>query len=71
MLCRIHGIMIKMIRLGIILMGVARWLGEIKNKPLWVWLDSGCYAFNEHGVMYCDCVTAEGWYVDRSGDWVK
>lgn len=41
-----------------------------KDKPLWVWIDSSCYAFNEHGVMYCDCVTPDGWRVDGSGAWV-
>ena len=38
-----------------------------KNKRLWKWIDSGCYAFNENGQMYCDCVTPGGWKVDESG----
>jgi N-acetylmuramoyl-L-alanine amidase len=42
-----------------------------KDKPLWVWIDSGCYAFDEHGVMYCNCVTADGWRVDETGNWIK
>ncbi|BCZ48874.1 hypothetical protein psyc5s11_49410 [Clostridium gelidum] len=41
------------------------------DKPLWVWIDDACYCFNEHGRMYCDCVTADGWKVDDSGIWVK
>ena len=42
-----------------------------KDKPLWKWVDSSYYAFNEHGSMYCDCVTADGYRVDGSGTWVK
>ena len=42
-----------------------------KNKPLWKWIDDGCYAFDEEGRMYCDCVTPDGWRVDESGMWVK
>ena len=42
-----------------------------KDKPLWVWIDGGCYAFNECGRMYCDCVTPDGWEVNESGAWIK
>ncbi|WP_297422778.1 N-acetylmuramoyl-L-alanine amidase [Clostridium sp.] len=42
-----------------------------KEKPLWKWLDSACYAFDEDGRMYCDCVTPDGWKVDDSGAWIK
>lgn len=42
-----------------------------KDKPLWRWIDDACYAFNEHGQMYCDCVTPDGYCVDGSGAWVK
>ncbi|GEQ22625.1 MULTISPECIES: N-acetylmuramoyl-L-alanine amidase [Clostridium] len=42
-----------------------------KDKPLWLWIDSGCYAFNEHGQMYCDCITPDGYKVDKSGEWLK
>ena len=31
-----------------------------KDKPLWKWIDSGCYAFDERGRIYCDCVTPDG-----------
>jgi N-acetylmuramoyl-L-alanine amidase len=41
-----------------------------KDKPLWKWIDSACYAFDEHGVMYCDCVTPDGWKVDGNGFWI-
>ncbi|EKQ52686.1 MULTISPECIES: N-acetylmuramoyl-L-alanine amidase [unclassified Clostridium] len=40
-----------------------------KDKPLWKWIDSGCYAFNENGKMYCDCVTPDGYRVDGNGAW--
>ncbi|SFD14163.1 N-acetylmuramoyl-L-alanine amidase [Clostridium uliginosum] len=42
-----------------------------KDKPLWLWIDSGCYSFNEHGQMHCNCVTLDGYRVDESGAWVK
>jgi N-acetylmuramoyl-L-alanine amidase len=42
-----------------------------KDKPLWKWIDSECYAFDESGKMYCDCVTPGNYRVDRSGAWVK
>jgi|GEM_PF-6353666 len=32
---------------------VGKRLRGSKDKTLWVWIDSSCYAFNEHGVMYC------------------
>jgi len=38
-----------------------------KDKPLWKWIDSGCYAFNEYGQMYCDCVTPDGWWINENG----
>ena len=41
-----------------------------KDKPLWIWIDSSFYAFNEHGRMYCDCVSPDGYAVDKSGAWV-
>lgn len=39
-------------------------------RPLWKWIDSACYAFNEHGEMYCNCVTPDGWKVYESGVWL-
>ena len=41
------------------------------DKPLWVWIDGDCYCFNEHGRMYCDCVTPDNYRVDRSGAWIN
>ena len=43
----------------------------VKNKPLWKWIDDACYAFDEKGRMYCDCVTPDGWRVDESGAWIN
>ena len=42
-----------------------------EGELLWKWIDSGCYAFDEAGHMYCDCVTPDGWRVDIDGEWVK
>ncbi|OPJ57893.1 N-acetylmuramoyl-L-alanine amidase [Clostridium chromiireducens] len=42
-----------------------------KEKPLWIWIDNGCYAFNEYGQMYCDCFTPDGYRVDKNGEWLK
>ncbi len=42
-----------------------------KDKPFWIWIDSACYDFNEQGVMYCNCVTPDGYAVDKSGAWVR
>ncbi|CAI3238746.1 hypothetical protein CNEO2_320013 [Clostridium neonatale] len=38
-----------------------------KDKILWLWIDSGCYAFREDGKMYCDCETPDGWKVYENG----
>lgn len=40
-----------------------------KDKPLWKWIDGGCYAFDEEGRVYCNCITPDGWRVDESGSW--
>ena len=42
-----------------------------KDKPLWKWIDGGCYAFNEQGQMYFDCVTPDGFRVDETGSWIR
>jgi N-acetylmuramoyl-L-alanine amidase len=42
-----------------------------KDKPLWLWTDGSCYAFNEDGQMYCDCITPDGYRVDRNGEWLE
>ncbi|AQR93094.1 autolysin [Clostridium saccharoperbutylacetonicum] len=41
------------------------------EKVLWKWIDSACYAFDEMGRMYCDCITYDGWRVDKNGEWKK
>lgn len=42
-----------------------------KDKLFWKWIDGKCYAFDEHGRMYSDCVTPDGWKVDEDGAWIK
>lgn len=42
-----------------------------KDKPLWKWIDGGCYAFGEDGRMYRNCVTPDRFCVDESGAWIK
>ena len=42
-----------------------------KDKPLWKWINGKCYAFEEDGRMYCDCITPDGWRVDKNGVWVS
>lgn len=41
-----------------------------KDKPFWKWIDSNCYAFDENGRMYCDCVTPDGWKINDNGEWI-
>ncbi|OOM71026.1 N-acetylmuramoyl-L-alanine amidase [Clostridium sp. BL-8] len=42
-----------------------------KDKVLWKWIDSACYAFDEKGRMYCNCITPDGYKVEKSGKWIK
>ncbi|EHI98786.1 cell wall hydrolase/autolysin [Clostridium sp. DL-VIII] len=42
-----------------------------KDEVLWKWIDSACYAFDESGRMYCDCVTPDGWRVGENGIWIS
>lgn len=42
-----------------------------KDKPLWKWINGKCYAFDYEGKVYCDCVTPDGYRVDKSGFWIK
>lgn len=42
-----------------------------KDTPLWKWIDGGCYAFDEYGKMYCNCITPDGYRVDKNGAWIK
>jgi len=39
----------------------------IKDKILWLQIDSDCYAFDERGAMYCNSITPDGYQVDESG----
>lgn len=41
------------------------------HMPLWKWIDSDCYAFNEYGQMYCNCVINDGYKVDKTGRWIE
>lgn len=38
-----------------------------KEKPLWKWINGKCYAFDQEGRMYCNCVTTDGYKVDENG----
>ncbi|WP_297418855.1 N-acetylmuramoyl-L-alanine amidase [Clostridium sp.] len=42
-----------------------------KDKPMWKWINGKCYAFDEGGRMYCDCVTHDRWKVDENGTWIR
>lgn len=42
-----------------------------KEKPAWLWIDGFCYAFDEEGKMYFDCITPDGFEVDKGGAWVR
>jgi len=42
-----------------------------KEKPLWKWIGGKCYAFGEDGKMCCNCVTPDGFSVDKTGNWIK
>jgi N-acetylmuramoyl-L-alanine amidase len=38
-----------------------------KGKVLWLWIDGDCYAFGEDGRMYRECVTPDGYNVNKNG----
>lgn len=40
-------------------------------KLEWVWVDSECYCFNEHGELYTNCITPDGYKVDNTGAWIQ
>ena len=40
-------------------------------KSEWLWIDGECCCFDEHGVLYVDCVTPDGYRVDESGAWIS
>lgn len=35
----------------------------------WQWIDGYCYLFDKDGAMYADCVTPDGYTVNREGRW--
>lgn len=39
------------------------------TTPLWRWIHGECYAFDSKGAMYCDCVTPDGYTIDKDGAW--
>lgn len=41
----------------------------VMGKSEWIWIDSECYCFDEHGVLYINCKTPDGYYVDETGAW--
>ena len=40
-------------------------------KSEWLWIDRECYCFDEHGVLYVDYTTPDGYNVDETGAWIK
>jgi len=40
-------------------------------KSEWLWIDGECYCFNEHGALYVDCITPDGYLVDKVGTWIR
>lgn len=40
-------------------------------KSEWLWIDDECYCFNEHGELYVDTITPDGYRVDETGAWVQ
>jgi len=40
-------------------------------KVEWLWVDGECYCFNEHGELYVDCFTSDGYRVDQTGAWIQ
>ncbi|WP_238917308.1 hypothetical protein [Clostridium sp. YIM B02555] len=40
-------------------------------KSEWVWDNGECYCFNSNGTMYANCITPDGYKVDKTGVWVQ
>lgn len=40
-------------------------------KSEWICDDGECYCFNEHGVLYIDTTTPDGYKVDETGAWIQ
>jgi len=43
----------------------------VMAKSCWLWIDSECYCFDVHGVLYINCKTPDNYYVDETGAWFK
>lgn len=39
-------------------------------KSKWEWIDGECYCFDDSGALYVDCITPDGYKVDKTGAWV-
>lgn len=37
----------------------------------WEWINGDCYAFGTDGILYTDCVTYDGYTVDKDGKWIQ
>lgn len=40
-------------------------------KSEWIWDDGECYCFNEHGELYMNTTTQDGYRVDETGAWIR
>lgn len=40
-------------------------------KSEWLWIDGECYCFNEHGELYMNRSTPDGYKVDETGAWIQ
>lgn len=49
------------------------WLREncMMARSQWIWVEGECYCFDEHGVMYADCKTPDGYNVNENGAWIR
>lgn len=43
----------------------------IMAKSQWLWINEECYCFKESGEMYVDCITPDGYKVDKDGAWIS
>lgn len=39
-------------------------------KSAWYWIDGECYRFDSYGALFVDCITPDGYKVDKDGAWV-
>ena len=38
-------------------------------KSEWLWINGECYCFDEHGTLYMNCITPDGYTTDSTGAW--